>query len=853
MRTKPQRIALGLSAGLLAVALAGCTASAPETTPERQVSHTLTTHAVAPTDLDTFCDQAELLASRDPQGAIDLIDAVRAPAKEAADRDLASLTADQKELLNACWEVRVSAAAKLVREAVSSAEADVVAENEEKAGKTPAETVGDAWADVIENWFAPLTGLGLLIAGMIAGLLILARFATLIPKVRQGWRRRWKARVAFWLGSALIVAGSIATARLLTGFTERSTLDGWGEVAIAIAIALFGSWLMATYLASRLRLTVEGQNDKGEPDKWATARIVTALATMGAAPSRGLEIPSGSDIEALAEAALPSIPSNKVLAVVQSVFRMVFLGTPWRITVIQHGERSATVSVIHNGESVERQLIDLDDRFELPDKVDAPSAVLTFASAAILIALSRRHSGFEGLAGTESWRSLGLQVLAARYYKLGEPELETMLKAALAFDSGNHVATFALENARNRDTIVPADLNRYYESLIRELKAAKKLKAKDLAFRIRLVSSLIAINVRSAGTPTADLRDAGHIAIQVIESLRRRSTRKAPDFGKALQLQGAIAFEMLRRPLRTVPKEDAKRENLPPDVKKLTAPADLRPDSAAVGRPDPDDWGEFVGFRLSMFTGRIRALRARRTAQAWIHRTAQSQAPRAAYNHACYDARIGNFRSALTNLEVAVTEDWLREYARKDRDLRELSLAFPDEFRKLTEASPRDDLWKLEPFAKLKSKLIEAGVTSPERLIQRPDDRRLAIFLEVQRPVMVRLRNLARLIKATEGAGTGVTSELRVELISTLMDAGVESPELIPEAWTDQGTLDGTPIREGVTKMVEDFRRSIDNEALANWLSAVRTAGYEQVDEAARAREAAATARAGRAGLVDAR
>ena len=868
MRTKP-RVVLALGAGLLALGfLAGCTSptaaeSAPEPAATTDPAPTPARGAiveknlpVAAADVPKFCGFAARLALKDPQAAIDLIDSVRAPAKETLERD-ETLSSDQALLLDACADVRLSAAAQVASDAIESAvgdEAEEAEKAEEKADKTPAEKLGEAWADVVENWFTPLTGLALLVGVTIVVLLVLARFASLVRGIRNGLRYRWARRVAFWVGLGLIVFSSFWTAKLLTRHAKESTIDGWPWIAGVVAIGLVGSVIFAKYLAARLSLKVVGDDAKGESGDWTTARIVAALSSMGAKPSRRLEIPTGSDIDELSKASLPGVPTNKVLEVIQSVIGWIFLGTPWRIKVIQDGEKRATVSAVHNGESVLEQVINLDD-FKLPEKVDKQDALITLASAAILIALSRRHQGFEGLAGTENYGSFGVQVLAARLYRLEDPDLATMLKRAVALDPGNHVASFMLQNALHRDSIDPEVLAKYYRFLVGKLAVANELKAEELADRSRLLASIMAVNIRSApAVPGQDrtqlLKDAAQNVVDVVLNFRdRRSKRESLSNSKTLQLQAAIMFEMLRRGLRPIPvnpdpAKPAARENIRADLleklKEDPKPQDLQPGTRDEAIPEPDSWEQLATYHAAG-RGKRRSEQARETAHSWIRRTVQSEDPNAAYNVACFEARLGNFKSALASLEVAATNPYFRDYARKDRDLRELSLAYPAEFLAIVRPSPRKDAWELEPFASLKSRLEEAGIPSPGRLVGRTDDRYLAEFLETKRAVLVRLHNLARLIKAADDVALTVTApaaageakkiDLRVELISALMDAGVEKPEDIPREWTVAGTLKDTPIRESATAFKDEFGGEITDTNLAEWLSSVRAAGVAPVGD----------------------
>ena len=154
----------------------------------------------------------------------------------------------------------------------------------------------------------------------------------------------------------------------------------------------------------------------------------------------------------------------------------------------------------HNGESVAKELIDVSE-FDLPKDVDATDALYYFAASVVIMALQGRNPGFEGLAGATRWKGLGLQALATDNFKLGDPELEAMLEDAVYADSGNHLALFALENARHRRATERKELTAFADVLKDELAVIQGLPkrrgqvALDLELRVRLVLAIVSLNL----------------------------------------------------------------------------------------------------------------------------------------------------------------------------------------------------------------------------------------------------------------------------------------------------------------------------------------------------------------------
>lgn len=576
MSSKQRRIALTFTAGLFAMGLlAGCGAATPDSaTPDSAVTESTSTPASDPTptttpiaesSIEAFCEEAGRLAVRDPQAAIDLIDAFRAPAKEAAARGDDPAVENQDELLNACTEVRVSAAEQLALNAVLASEKEQRAaeekaakedakEKEEEANKTASERVAEDWDRVAEHWILPLSGVAIVTASIFVGLLIVSRIVSISPIARKGIWKTGKRRAALVFGLLLMLASSLIVASHLVRLAKSPVIEMSIRVWLGVALgaALVGVFLFARWLASRLRLAVDVYGITKDKDDWATSRVVNLLSSMAGTPARGIEVPVGSDVDALAGPALPTTITNKVLSVFQEVVKFLFGGVPWQVSVRTDGKKLGTVTVSHNGVTVDKTLIDVTP-FELPAKVDTSEALYYFAATVVIMALRKRNPGFEGLSGTTRWQSLGLQALATASFKFGDPELEAMLEDAVENDVGNHLAIFALENTRSRTKVTLPELQQYTARLQEQLVAIKKLpkvgdRALDVELRVRLVLALVTLNIKSL-TTAAEWSLTPQQEANIVELVLQLNKRDPESgFYEDMKAQAAIAFEDLVPP-----------------------------------------------------------------------------------------------------------------------------------------------------------------------------------------------------------------------------------------------------------------------------------------------------------------
>lgn len=173
-------------------------------------------------------------------------------------------------------------------------------------------------------------------------------------------------------------------------------------------------------------------------------------------------------------------------------------------------------------------------------------------------------------------------------------------------------------------------------------------------------------------------------------------------------------------------------------------------------------------------------------ARSWFDDAQKTTTPKTAYNLACHYARQGNPTRALELLEIAARQPELKDFALKDPVLKVLqSGASKDKFFKIVGPKLSSDFWKLAMFSALKTKLIEGGVATPAELVNYESSNDMRWYLTLEKPPYQRLVDLANLIAAaTKASEKSGFSNLQVELVSSLIDMGIESPADIPSGWS---------------------------------------------------------------------
>lgn len=408
--------------------------------------------------LSSLCGEADqLIQTGNPAEALALIEKVRGQVRSPA---LSATTA--------CEAQRLAAVLK-----IQQPPEDASAET------TFAQQVGANWDGFAARWIDPLVKAGPALLGLVAAFLLLGRLLVLLPNI-SGARKRPVDRAALALaGLAFILMGSCL---IVLAPTRASETDVSGQMAGGGLLALIGSLVLATYLSSRLRLSLDVRDTKGNSNKVDVSRIGALLHELGGDPPRGLEVPEGADVTALGDEAMPLTYTNKVLAAIQKLVVSIIGVTPWKVVVSATNDDSFTVAMARNGASVGAATI---DRNELrlaagsggagqgsagtstKGAAGAELELHKMAAAYILTTLAGKHYGFDGLCGTTNWRSLGLHYIATTGSAADLDREKRLLGAALDYDHGNMLAEVALQNRMFRNSTDPSTIKTYAEWLRR--------------------------------------------------------------------------------------------------------------------------------------------------------------------------------------------------------------------------------------------------------------------------------------------------------------------------------------------------------------------------------------------------
>ncbi|MFE4541482.1 hypothetical protein [Arthrobacter sp. NPDC056727] len=731
-----------------------------------------------PTDsLRNLCDKAnQLTQGGNPAEALALIEKIRGQVRSPA---LAATTA--------CEAQRLAA---------------VLKSQEPPKAKTPtyAQDVGANWDRFTTDWINPLVKAGPALLGLIAAFLVLGRLLVFVPKI-SGARKSPADRATLALaGLVLILLGSSVIVSS-PAWDENGVLTGGaaGQMVTGGLLALFGSVVFAVYLSSRLRVSLDVRDTKGETSKVDVSRIGALLHELGGDAPRGLEIPEGADVTALGTDTLPLTFTNKVLAAVQKVLISIFGVVPWRVVVSSADDNSLTVAMARNGASVGAATIarnelhlaigtsggagrDITSAAAAKSDSAAELELHKMAAAYILVMLARKHYGFSGLCGTTDWRSLGLHYVATTDNAMDDERAKKLLGAAIDYDAGNMLAEVALQHRMFRESTDAPTVQTYAEWLLRQSRIIRsgidngeKSAAGYTPLRYRIEKTFLSmvLNLPPDAAEFDGLRsEARQMAKKMIADLDpARRPLVAGTLAQTMRLDAALAHHDLLV-------------------------------SAGSTVPELDDLCK----------------------QALV-----SVAPHTAYNAACSLARNKAPESEVTRrLGYAFADSANKDWARKDPELAELRKK--EDFLHFLGVQPRGDFWKLEPFEPYEKRLREAGVATPGDLYQKEvGQSAVSAYLKVSPLVLKRLCRLAALVRHAEAVpGHGDAWHiypLRVEVVSALVQAGIESPKDIQDPWIADmasdmaGSGDPGPFVAGLRNTIRRrILRAPDAGQLKEWL-----------------------------------
>lgn len=371
-----------------------------------------------------------------------------------------------------------------------------------------------------------------LVLGFVAGVVAvaLALWRLVAPGARHD-RTRWWAWAAAVAGVAAVAAVVLSARALGAPGTVAAGPVAAGSLVAGSVLAALGVLLVATVLATRLRLTIEvtsGRSGDRTTSHEGTggARLVALLGELGAEPPRGLEVPRGTDISALSGSALSELPQGAFVKAVVSLAQGVVGSVPWRVTVEERDADHLAVVVTRNGRAAGSAALDRAGllRFDPDDPASAAAAaqvdLYRAAAAVVLLTLARHHAGFEGLCGATSWRSLALQYVAQSDLTDAPDRERELLARAVDVDPRNDLAQVALAHAEGRHHTLREDLDAYGRWLDRFV-ARTAGRSGYRSLRLRAQYSRAATTVNACFAPGRDGDDpAGRLDATAVDAVR---------------------------------------------------------------------------------------------------------------------------------------------------------------------------------------------------------------------------------------------------------------------------------------------------------------------------------------------
>ncbi|WP_194397512.1 hypothetical protein [Microbacterium atlanticum] len=304
-------------------------------------------------------------------------------------------------------------------------------------GPAPAPTPAPTIVDLGTFWEAFTKDVGALVpiatfVGVSAlVLLAIARLLALVPGLRDVRSQRWARRFAWITGLilAVVTPALIALRGMWISARKGPTgveVAGLGfEAFIAAVFFRSGGWWMLLLLAlltvatltfafsTRQGVTVklQGTTDGKGLD---TAHVMAAMDGMAGRTNRGMEFPVGTDLTDAA-GVVTELSKNTVVATLQVAVSAILGSTPWRLTIENADEKSASVTISRNGALVKAKRVKIGD--ELATVTERTSAELLAAQICgeLIAALRSRYSAeFDAhLSGATDGESIALHYVAS--------------------------------------------------------------------------------------------------------------------------------------------------------------------------------------------------------------------------------------------------------------------------------------------------------------------------------------------------------------------------------------------------------------------------------------------------------
>ncbi|HEX4058027.1 MAG TPA: hypothetical protein VHX87_06905 [Galbitalea sp.] len=654
----------------LLLLLAGCSALVSVGTPTAAPQYSPSAGAVGETNV--VCTQAQ-----------DLVD-------EGQPKDALSLISDYRKSLPS---PAAGTPGACETEQASALEATAMLERGAATGSGTLAFQAE-WNQFVTDWAKPSSGALLTASIAFVVFLVIARVGVYV----QNWRTPWPFRH----GVARVVFGAVAFVGLAVccgGFIWSLAATGFLAASVWLLAALASTALFSIVLANRMRVQIDVVDGTVDDSKQSTVagRVIALVADLGGSPSRGIDVPTGSDVTALQKTALSIPQANPFIAVVQWILNSLLTTTPWRVLVTVPAEATVPTSVVvtKNGKPDSTYLVFAD--WILPmtgqGKAAAQSTanplspyLLEFVAAAIVVTLSRSYAGFDGLCGAKDWKSVGLQYVATTRYEGARETQLKMLLEAMTLDPGNLLAEVALKKLQLMSGLLDAETfsvwaERTIEELVGDPDRRKPVRGGRGPLYRRLLNYYLTVQLnehpgnlrgRLAGTPTV----AADRMLQVLNKDRKLSTQLSRVMQPSAVLMYATVVESNRQVGDKTPgdpindrKADSKSADEPGSQKHPQGGKKVDPhahEKLDEKRPSTSDGSLFLP----------KWAKPQLRAAGWLDTALDLDSPSVAYNAACYYSSIApkqpdkRFVAAMTDrLKVAFLDPINVPYAQNDSEL----------------------------------------------------------------------------------------------------------------------------------------------------------------------------------------
>lgn len=587
------------------------------------------------------------------------------------------------------------------------------------------------------------------------------------------------AIIALWLAITWLPDSG----RLEQGWAWR----GW-LLALGVALGVAGSLLVSIARGLRLRLQVDATSAEGVSDANAAHYLVARLQEFGTEPPRGLEVPQQTDVTALPEDALTTLPQGRVIAALFNIFRTVLPTVPWHATVSMTEHDTATVTLTRNGRVVKMARISRSE-LNLPAipveggaRDDAIThgygQLLTAAAALILFALAEYHPRLQvGLCGAQRWQSSALHALAVEEPHTKDISLKKrLLAAAVDFDHGNALARVAYLHCfgrRGSDANDQQQFAKLMGDFYDEVFPRSKTRHGYEALELRMIFSRIAANLNvelllRSSENAMDRKTAQQAWQEARDWAERLISKLTKDYPRNEQLQKFINEARPSTFYLWCSIEDRAKRSRFDDHTYATWNRDQEKIRATIAHWDPD----------------LRQSDPATPLSSEIY-----------YDRACWNAERRDVRGkrkrhalerAIADLREAATAETLRDWARQDPSLQ--VFRDPDTKYELRRGYkeivggvlPPSEFIDLTPFERHADKLRAIGIQTAEQL-EAASAWRLSLRLGVERSLVRHWQDVAQLATATRDAAGSID----ITALALLLDAGVGSPEIL---WRRLGT-----------------------------------------------------------------